>query len=126
MEQLQTALHKKPTINNLGTYNSVFIYFQESPYAMIKGQGWEMLITYFMTVPLLDQELLYRYASKDLNMWLVPEFTTGDMTTCMWKTEDDRDKGILIASIQRRGVTPSVGETATPLHKEEERSAVAL
>ncbi len=30
-------------------------------------------------------------------MWLVPEFTTGDMTTCLWKMEEKED--ILVTSV---------------------------
>ncbi len=94
MEYLRTALHTNPPKNE-GNINSFFICVQEPPLRNEKVIGFGKAHNLFYDQSSCRPRAAI-YASKDLNMWLVPEYTTGDMATCLWKTEKE---DILITSV---------------------------
>ena len=39
------------------------------------------------------------YSSRNLNVWLLPDFTSRDVTVCVWRTGDSCTPEILVASV---------------------------
>ena len=48
------------------------------------------------------------YASRDLHLWPMPEFTTGDITTCLWLTGKPHLPKIIVSSVYMDHTNPQV------------------
>jgi len=94
MEYLRTSLRT----NNIFAPKSYLMGVQEPPSyrGRIKSFSRDGVL-YYDT--LSDRPRAAIYASRDLNLWVAPEFTNGDMATCLWKTEDHTFSEVMITSV---------------------------
>ena len=104
MGYLRTTLHTKPqpstcTAGTAGkTSKSFLLCVQEPP--LHQGR----ITNFDGSHTLLYDRSAKRpraaiYASRDLNLWQVNEYTSDDLVTCLWKTGDTRIKEIYVASV---------------------------
>jgi len=97
MEYLSEVLHTK----------SFFILLQE-PYAW-KGKiaGFDKIHSLFYDHASPSPRTAI-YASKDLHLWSMPEFTSQDMTTCLWLTGESHLPKIILTSVYMDHTNPQV------------------
>ena len=98
-EFLRTELQTYPQkFNSRGKVKSFIIGIQEPPTRekRILGFGSSFNIFYDRSVERARACIL---ASRNLNLWLVPEYTDGDMVTCLWRTEDETTREVYVVSV---------------------------
>ena len=101
MDHLRSHLHtcsQPSTDNNVGPSKSFLICVQEPP--VREGK----IICFDQTHNLIydrqtDRPRAGIYASRDMNIWPMPEFTIGDMATGLWKTGDEDIKEVIVTSV---------------------------
>ncbi len=101
LEYLRTSLHTTPKNANIdanGKPKSFIIGVQEPPVRDKRVTGFSGTHNLFYDHT-ADRPRACIYASRDLNMWLVPDYTTGDMPTCIWKTMDSFLPEVYVVSV---------------------------
>ena len=89
MGHLRSTLHTNPS----------FIYMVQEPYVREgKMIGFDKSHLLFYDHSSLTPRSAI-YASKDLHLWPMPEFTAKDITTCLWLTHQDHLPKVIIASV---------------------------
>ncbi len=99
LEYLRTSTHTNPkTANALGKPGSFIIAIQEPPVRDRRIIGLSNAHNIFYDHS-SDRPRACILSSRNLNMWLVPDYTTGDMTTCIWKTMDNSLPEVFVVSV---------------------------
>jgi len=82
----------------LRTSKSFLIGLQEPPvhFKKVSGFGKAHNLYYDRSANIIRAAL---FVSRDLNTWPVPDFTSGDMATCLWKTEETGFPEIMVTSV---------------------------
>ena len=104
--RLQTGLSTKSTCGTKG-YQSFVVAVQEPPVREGKIKGFLSSHRLFYDQS-AQQPRAAIYASRNIKLWLIPEYTSGDVATCLWKLDDGKE--IYLTStymdIQHRDVIP--------------------
>ena len=94
-----SALMQSTSNNQSGTPNSFLFSLQEpwAPRNRIAGLGSRAHLEYDRTATRPPRAAIY--ASKDLDIWYMPEWSTPDQATCMWKTGNPIIPTIIVTSV---------------------------
>ena len=98
VEYLASSMHT-PTKDQSGTPNSFLFALQEpwAPKNRIAGLGARFHLEYDRTATRPPRAAII--ASKDLNIWYMPEWSNPDQATCLWKTGNPILPNIYVTSI---------------------------
>ncbi len=87
---LQTNFSQKHIKNYNKRYNAFIIAVQEPPVRNNKVMGFVRNHKLFYDQSACSPRAAL-YVAKNINVWLIPEFTSGDITTCIWRKDSGEE-----------------------------------
>ncbi len=88
--RLQTNFSQKHTKMHNKRYKAFIIAVQEPPVRDNRVMGFVRNHKLFYDQSARNPRAAL-YVAKNINMWLVPEFTSGDITTCLWRKDNGEE-----------------------------------